>query len=57
MWSPLADDRGRQLDLAEIAELPQLLRRSGVLEQNVIDVECVELTVTVTIEGLRNAGQ
>jgi hypothetical protein len=32
-----------ELDLAHVAELPELLRRTGVLEQHLIDVERVQL--------------
>jgi hypothetical protein len=44
------------LHLERVAELPQLLRRPGVLEENVINVERVKLAGTVTIDGLPNMG-
>ena len=40
-----------------IAVLPQLLRRSGVLEQNLIDIEGIEITCSEAIDGLCNAGE
>jgi hypothetical protein len=52
----VADHRGRILGLKVVAELPQLLRRAGVLEQNSINVERVELAGTVAIDGLTDAG-
>lgn len=56
MWWPLPDYRRCDLPLEVTAVLPQLLRRSGVLEQNLVDVEGVKLAGAVTIDGLTNAG-
>jgi len=50
------DHRRRLLYLKVVAELPQLLGRAGVLEDNSIDVERVELARTVAIDGLTDAG-
>ena len=50
------DDRGDQLDGACVAELPQFFRGAGVLEQEVVDVERVELAGTVSVDGLSDAG-
>jgi hypothetical protein len=55
-WWLVPDHRRRNLHLEYVAELPQLLRRPGVLEENVINVERVELAGTVAIDGLPNAG-
>lgn len=54
VWWLLLDDCRRELHLDEIAVLPQFLRRSGVLEKNLIDVEGVKLTFAVAVDGLRN---
>jgi hypothetical protein len=43
VWWLLPDHRRCDLRLEVIAVLPQLLRRSGVLEQNSVDVEGVKL--------------
>jgi hypothetical protein len=50
------DHRCRILYLEVVAELPQLLGRAGVLEENSINVERVELAGAVAIDGLTDAG-
>jgi hypothetical protein len=55
-WRLVPDHRRCNLHLEGVAELPQLLRCPGVLEQNLINVERVELAGTVAIDGLPNAG-
>ena len=56
VWWLLPDHRRCDLHLEVVAELPQLLRRPGVLVEKLIDVEGVKLAGTVTIDGLSNAG-
>src|SRR5215217_7933907 len=56
VWWLLLDHRRCNLHREEAAELPQLLRRPGVLEENVIDLEGVNRAGTVAIDGLPNAG-
>ena len=53
---PLLDGRRRELDGVVVAELPQFFRRPGVLEQDAVDVEGVELAGAVSIDGLPDAG-
>ena len=55
-WWFLPDHRRCSLHREVVAELPQLLRRPGVLEENLIDVEGVKRAGTVAIDGLPNAG-
>jgi hypothetical protein len=55
-WWLVPDHRGRLLHLEEVAELPQLLRRPRVLEEDPINVERVELAGTVAIDSLPDAG-
>lgn len=55
-WWLVPDHRRRILHLEEVAELPQLLRRPRVLEENPINVERVELAGTVAIDRLPDAG-
>ena len=50
------DHRRRILYLEVVAELPQLLGRAGVLEENSINLEWVELAGTVAIDGLTDTG-
>jgi hypothetical protein len=38
-----------------VAELPQLLRRSRVLEKNTIDLEGIHFTGTIAIDSLPDA--
>ena len=33
---------GGHLDVADVAELPELLRSTGLLEQHLVDVKCVQ---------------
>ena len=56
VWWMLPDHRRCDLRREVVAVLPQLLRRSGVLEQNLVDVEGVKLASAVAIDGLTNAG-
>jgi hypothetical protein len=56
VWWLLPDRRRCNLHMQQVAELPQILCRPGVLEENLIDVEGVKLAGTVTIEGLPNTG-
>jgi hypothetical protein len=44
------------LYLEVVAELPQLFGRAGVLEENSINVERVELAGAVAIDGLPHVG-
>lgn len=55
-WRLLLDHGRRYLHLEEVAELPQLLRRPGVLEEHLVDVEGVRLSGTVSIDGLCHVG-
>lgn len=41
---------GCNLDVSEVAELPEFLRRSGVLEEHLIDVEGVEFSGPETFD-------
>ena len=56
VWWFLPDHRRCNLHREVVAELPQLLRRPGVLEENLVDVEGVKRAGTVAIDGLANAG-
>src|SRR3954453_16919943 len=56
VWWLLPDHRRRNVHREVVAELPQLLRRPGVLEENLIDVEGVERAGAVAIDRLANAG-
>ena len=49
------DHRRRILYQEVVAELPQLRGRAGVLEENSINVERIELAGTVAIDGLPDA--
>lgn len=40
------------LHLEVVAELPKFLRRTGVLEENSIDFECIEFASPVAIDGV-----
>src|SRR5215218_6282321 len=55
VWWLLPDHRRRNFHREVVAELPQLLRRPGVLEENLIDVEGVNRAGTIPIDGLPNA--
>ena len=55
-WWLVPDQRRCNLHLEGVAELPQLLRRPRVLEENLINVERVKLAGTVPVDGLPNAG-
>ena len=52
----VADQRRCILRLEGVAKLPQLLRRPGVLKENLINIERVKLASTIAIDGLPNAG-
>jgi hypothetical protein len=52
----LPDQRRGELHLDVIAELPQLLGRARVLEQNAVELEGVELAGAVAIDSLADAG-
>jgi hypothetical protein len=45
------DQRRCKLHLEVVAELPQLLRRLRVLEENSIDIEGVQFAGSVAIDG------
>jgi len=49
---PLADERRGNLYLEAAAELPQLLGRPGVLEENTIDLEGIQLAGAIAIDSL-----
>ena len=49
------DDLGGDLRGAKVAELPQLLGRSRVLEQHLVDVERVQLAGAVPVDGVTDA--
>ena len=42
----------RELDVADVAELPKLLRRTRVLKQHLVDVERVQLTASEAVDRL-----
>jgi hypothetical protein len=56
VWWLLPDHRRRNLHLEIIAVLPKLLRRSGLLEQNLVDLEGVKLAGAVAIHTLTDTG-
>jgi hypothetical protein len=56
VWWLVPDHRRCNLHLEGVAELPQLLRRPRVLEENLINIEWVKLAGTVAIDGLPDAG-
>jgi len=41
-----------ELDIAHVAELPELFSSTGVLKQHLVDVERVEFTVAETVSRL-----
>ena len=47
-----SDHVRRELDIHHVAELPELLRCAGVLEQDLVDVEGVHLAGTVAVDGI-----
>jgi hypothetical protein len=51
-----SDHRRCDIHLEVVAELPELLRRPGVLKEDLIDVECVQLAGTMAIDSLPDAG-
>lgn len=53
--SLLADHGRSNFDMEVVAELPKFLGSAGVLEQNSIDVERIELASTVAIDGIPDA--
>ena len=55
-WWLVPDHRRCNLHGEGVAELPQLFRRPGVVEENVINLERVELAGAVAIDGLPDAG-
>ena len=46
----LAHDRRGELSVAHVAELPELLGCPRVLEQDSVDVERIELTITEAVD-------
>ena len=51
----LADDAGGDLDVAQVAELPQLLGCARVLEDDLVDAEGVELSGSMEVDCLGQA--
>jgi hypothetical protein len=45
----LAHQVGCPLDVCHVAELPQLFRATGVLEQSAIDFECIQVATAKSI--------
>ena len=43
---------GGELDIADVAELPELFRGTGVLRQDLVDVERIEFTDTEAVSLL-----
>jgi len=56
VWWPLLDESGCNLRLELVAELPQLLRRPRVLEDDAIDFERIQLAGTVAVNGFPDVG-
>ena len=54
MWFIPDDSRG-DLNVPHVAELPELLRRSRVLEDDVVDFERVDLTRLKAFDGQLDA--
>jgi len=48
-WRLFTDQVRRELDIHHVAELPELLRRTGVLEEDLVDVERIQLAGTVAV--------
>ena len=55
LWRLLNDHCRGDLYLEVVAELPQLLRRPRVLEENTIDLEGIQFAGTVAVDGLPDA--
>jgi len=48
----VGNDVGCDLDIAQVAELPQFLGGAGVLEDHLVDIEGVELRGSVPVDGV-----
>ena len=50
-------EAGGELDIVEIAELPQLFCRARVLEEDPVDVEGIEVPGSEVLQGIADAGE
>lgn len=53
----IVHEAGGELDIVEIAELPQLLGCAGVLEEDPVDLEGIELPGAEVVQGVPDAGE
>jgi hypothetical protein len=48
---PFAYEVRRRLGIHQLAELPEFLRRTGELEDRLVDVEGIQFAGTVAVDG------